>query len=441
MKKNLEDIFNEKFKDAEITPPEEIWENISAQLPFKKRSKRIIPIWYLIAGTAAALVFFTLIFKDYSSPVSNQKITNSPKHSVNKNNSTNSDNGNSTDFSKFQEAESESILELKNEVVQGKLPDSKSQIIEKNQHTNNLEKKSQISKGSKNNSPKSYAITELDKIKLREEERLNFYFKTSQLIQDQVEIVADASISLIEHPIIKNKVFEELLHKDEVEEFLKFSKSTGLSITTTAGALYFDDLSGGSAIGEQFANNNSSSEISSSYGINFGYQLSQNIKIRTGISQIKLVSNTQNVSFNSILNSKVLEGSEIINAPSEGTGISDFGKVNQNIGFIEVPSEIEYSILSKKIGVNLIGGFSTLFLNENKISITTENANTDLGRVKNLNKISFTINAGLGLSYKISPKFNFNIEPIFKYQLNTFTETKNYTPYYFGIYSGLSFKF
>lgn len=439
MKKNLEDIFNEKFKDAEITPPDEIWENISAQLPFKKRSKRIIPIWYLIAGTAAALVLITLIFKDYSSPVSNQKITNSPKHSVNKNNS----NNNSTDFSKFQEADSESLLEPKNEVVQGRLPDSKSQIIEENQHTNSLEKKSQISKGSKNNSPKSYTLTELDnmKIKLREEKRLNFYYKTSQLIQDQVEIIADASISLIEHPIVKNKDFEEMLSKDDLEESLKPSKSKGLSVTTTAGALYFDDLSGGSAIGEQFANNSSSSEISSSYGINFGYQLSQNIKIRTGISQINLVSNTQNVSFYSLLNSKVLEGSEFSNAPSEGTGTSDFGKVIQNIGFIEVPSEIEYSILNKKIGVNLIGGFSTLFLNENKIFITTENANTDLGRVKNLNEISFTLNAGLGLSYKISPKFNFNIEPIFKYQLNTFTDTKNYTPYFFGIYSGLSFKF
>jgi len=443
MKKKLDDIFNEKFNNAEITPPDEIWENISAQLPFKKRSKRIIPIWYLIAGTAASLLIFTLIFTDNSYPVSNQKITNSPKHSVNKNKINGNGNGNSIDFSKFQEVESESLLEPKNEVVQGKLPNSESQTIEENQHTNNLEKKSHISKSGITNTPKSYALKELDntKIKLREEKRLNYYYKTSKLIQDKIEIVADASIFLIEYPIAKNKDFEELLNKDEVEESLKSSKLKRLSVTTTAGALYFDDLSGGSGIDEQFANNSSSSEISSSYGINFGYQLSKKIKIRTGISQIKLVSNTQNVAYSAIINSVVIDGPEFSNNPAEGNQFSDFGQVNQNIGFIEVPSEVEYLIIDKKFGINLIGGFSTLFLNKNKISINTENSNTDLGKVKNLSEISFTANAGLGLNYKISPQFHFNLEPIFKYQLNTFKNTKNFNPYYFGVYSGLRFKF
>ncbi len=96
MKKNLEDIFNEKFKDAEITPPDEIWENISAQLPLKKRSKRIIPLRYLIAGTAAVLAIMILLFKNNNSPISNQKITNSPEKPVNKN------NGDNPDVSKFQ---------------------------------------------------------------------------------------------------------------------------------------------------------------------------------------------------------------------------------------------------------------------------------------------------------------------------------------------------
>jgi len=437
MKKNIDNIFNDKFKYAEKTPPGEIWDSISAKLPFKKRNKRIIPIWYLMAGTAAVLAIMVLIFRDNSSPISNQKITNSPEKSVNKNNS------DSPDVSKFQESEPESLFELKNDVVQTKIQKPESQNTKENQNNNITDKKSQISKDNKKNTPSSYAATEVNNMEIEssQEESLNSDYKLSQLIQNDVEIVANDSITLLEDNIANVEDIEELLNKKEVEESIKTTISKRLSVTTTAGALYFDNLSGGSGIDEQFANNNSSSEITTSYGINFGYQISQKIKIRTGISQINLVSNTQNVAYFSIINSRVIEGSELFNSISEGNVVSVFGKVNQNIGFIEVPSEVEYSIINKKFGINLIGGFSTLFLNKNKISINTENFNTDLGKAKNLNEISFTANAGLGLSYKISSQFHFNIEPIFKYQLNTFKDTKNFNPYYFGIYSGFSFKF
>jgi hypothetical protein len=439
MKKNIDDLFNNKFKHAEKTPPEEIWDSISAKLPFKKRNKRIIPIWYLMAGTAAVLAIMVLIFKDNSSPISNQKITNSPEKSVNKNNS------DSPDVSKFQESEPESLFEPKNDVVQTKIQKTESQNTEKNQNNNIIDKKSQISKDNEKNSPGYYTSTELKNIEIesRTEESLNSDYKLSQLIQNDVEIVANDSITLLEDTVANVEDIEELLNKTEVEESIKTTMSKRLSVTTTAGALYFDNLSGGSGIDEQFANNNSSSEITTSYGINFGYQISRKIKIRTGISQINLVSNTQNVAYSSLINSRVIDESLalLVTEPSAGNEESVFGKVNQNIGFIEVPSEIEYLIVNKKFSINLIGGFSTLFLNKNKISINTENSNTDLGKAKNLNEISFTANAGLGLNYKISPQFHFNIEPIFKYQLNTFKGTKNFNPYYFGIYSGFSFQF
>ena len=39
-------------------------------------------------------------------------------------------------------------------------------------------------------------------------------------------------------------------------------------------------------------------------------------------------------------------------------------------------------------------------------------------------------------------KLNLNLEPVFKYQLNTFTNTSgDFRPYFVGFYTGLSFKF
>ncbi|WP_026837641.1 outer membrane beta-barrel protein [Gillisia sp. JM1] len=438
MKKNIDDIFNEKFEQAEITPPEEIWGNISSQLPFKKQHKRIIPIWYLIAGTAAVLAIMILLFKNNNSPISNQKITNSPEKPVDKN------NGDNPDVSKFQKSEPSSLFELRNHVVQTKIEKSESQNTKENEVKNITGKKSVISINNKKNTS-SYAkgneLKNLEK-ESRTEESINSNYKLSKLIQDKIEIVANDSITQLEDNTIANvDDIEEPFNKKELEESLKTPMSKRLSVTTTAGALYFDNLSTGSGIDEQLANNNVNSEITTSYGINFGYQISKKLKIRTGISQIKLVTNTQNVAYSSILNSEAIEVSEFSSNPSEENGAPIFGKLNQNIGFIEIPSEVEYLILNKKFEINLIVGFSTLFLNENKISINTENSNDDLGKVNNLSDISFTANAGLGLSYKISPRFHFNLEPIFKYQLNTFKDTKDFRPYYIGMYSGFSFKF
>jgi hypothetical protein len=65
-----------------------------------------------------------------------------------------------------------------------------------------------------------------------------------------------------------------------------------------------------------------------------------------------------------------------------------------------------------------------------------------LGKATNLNNTSFSANFGLGFDFRMSDNINLILEPLFKYQLNTFTNTAgNFKPYVFGVYSGLSFKF
>lgn len=63
-KKKIERLFQEKFKDFEVNPSPEVWENIASQLEKKNGKKRIFPFWFnaKAAGIAAALVlgFFTL---------------------------------------------------------------------------------------------------------------------------------------------------------------------------------------------------------------------------------------------------------------------------------------------------------------------------------------------------------------------------------------------
>ncbi|HZH70454.1 MAG TPA: hypothetical protein VFD80_08395, partial [Flavobacteriaceae bacterium] len=110
--------------------------------------------------------------------------------------------------------------------------------------------------------------------------------------------------------------------------------------------------------------------------------------------------------------------------------------------YYEIPLELEYAIINTKFGVNLIGGVSTLFLGNNEISVKSENFSSALGEANNLSNVSFSTNVGLGLDYKLSQRFIFNMEPMFKYQINPYTDSSvNFKPYYLGVYSGLSFKF
>ncbi len=76
-KKNLDRLFQEKFKDFEVAPPEFVWENIQEALQEKKK-RRVIPLWFRLSGVAAVLVLggllFTLFFNDSENGIN----TNNP---------------------------------------------------------------------------------------------------------------------------------------------------------------------------------------------------------------------------------------------------------------------------------------------------------------------------------------------------------------------------
>ena len=118
------------------------------------------------------------------------------------------------------------------------------------------------------------------------------------------------------------------------------------------------------------------------------------------------------------------------------------GQMLQEFGYLEIPVEMEYNLLDRKLGINLIGGLSSLFLVENSVSLQSGEEVTEIGEATNMNSLNFSTNLGLGFYYRLNTRFEINLQPMFKYQLNTFTETSgNFRPYSIGVYSGLNFRF
>lgn len=239
-------------------------------------------------------------------------------------------------------------------------------------------------------------------------------------------------------------------------------------VTPNFGPVYYNSISGGSAIDPSFADNAQNGDVNFSYGVQVSYALNDRLSLRSGVSNVDLGYTTGGVELATgpvdIALSTVDYGGRgvVLSAYDRGTlnnlpppsGENDpFARLNpkstsgnaeviQNLSYYEVPMELKYALLTRRFGVNMIGGFSTLFLGNNEISVRDGNFREVLGEANNLNSVSFSTNVGLGFDYKISKRLKFNVEPMFKYQLNPYSDSSvDFKPYYFGIYSGLSFKF
>ncbi len=271
------------------------------------------------------------------------------------------------------------------------------------------------------------------------------------------------STKTIEEAIAENK---SLLEEDTQEKLNKWS------VAPNVAPVYFSSLGKGSSIDPQFNNNSKSGEVNMSYGINASYAINNKLTIRSGINRVNLGYNTNDVVvFNSLSASSSSSSSSAIrtvettamvepaaiDTPDNITIVSAQSfdasnspatldtsntTINQSLGYIEIPLELQYAISTKRFGLNVIGGFSSLFLSNNDLFSEIDGTRTRLGEATNINKTSYSANFGLGVNYKISEKINLNLEPMFKYQINTFRNTSgDFQPFFIGVYTGFGIKF
>lgn len=251
---------------------------------------------------------------------------------------------------------------------------------------------------------------------------------------------------------------EELNEKEEEKEKLV----NRWQVYANVAPVYYNSLGEGSHIDEQFVSNSKSGETNMSYGVNVSYALSKKLAIRSGVNSLDLSYDTDNVILyespsgnsntnpvNPLRNINLAPESQSLNALSgQNLGfqqiISDLSNaaISQRLSYYEVPVELEYKLVNNRFGINLIGGLSTFFLNNNEVYSEFEEYTTYIGEANNINNVSFSTNLGVGMNYSFSEKFRFNLEPTFKYQLNAFNNTSgDFRPYIIGVYTGFSYKF
>jgi len=516
-KKNIDRIFQEKFKDFEKEPSPRNWEQISARLdagtpPVAK--KPVIPLWLKFSAAAAILALVaTGIWKmnlsttEVSEPgfvnesvergaetdenidqdstseekIANQDKINQKEQSEDAANSGQGDNHDSEEVSGSNAAitdqnnKSESKKDLnasgrnESQTNQKSKEDSRYAYQEKagdkNSEENNLINKDRTSVTTTDRNDAMALNKNTEQRNAVESIFENYWNNRNPELSDELlstALLQDTSLHQLEE-LLAAKTSEENKEEEDDENL----NQKNLRLSTFGAPVFYANLGDGNELSNQFSNNSTNAEVTFSYGVKLAYDIAKNVKIRTGISKVNMSQNIANVSYSPTamnpgfgninstednieirVESPIESGLPSFGGSSDGSNGSIIsptvftpGEINQQFGFIEVPLEVEYALVDERFGLNLIGGASGLFLDQNSVDLVTAESRTKLGTASNINKTSFSTNVGIGVDYEISDKISLSVEPMMKYQVNTFNNVDNVRPVNFGVYSGISYTF
>ncbi|WP_343910902.1 hypothetical protein [Aquimarina litoralis] len=537
-KKNIDRLFQEKFKDFEVTPNDAVWKKIKARKNDDRKRILIIPFWYKVAGVAALLAVIlsvgSFLFPDKVTKnnviVTNDNIqdknviipknpdiplNDSKENIVNRepgftqgeqeNNGTN--NGAITDNTTFNSNKKQTFTD--NTSPSNRKVDQKNtsltSVPKGKQNSNNLNRYDIRKNTTISEEKLTSDIAAMTSIKNSKTEMQD---KTTSSNNDELPKTAVQESAIAEvkkqskidnnlnsdfiDPAINNNITKEAIASENKEskeiensdntskksifDAIKEKENKETAVTTTVpkgekrwniapnvAPVYYDSF-GGSSIDPQFSDNTKQGEVNLSYGIQVAYAINKKLIIRSGVSKVDVGYNTEDVGFglaslgrdeNGADNTQSIVVSDYRNgfsslAPPPGEVNSEIlvtsqnpGLLNHSIGYIEVPLELKYALTDSKIGIHMIGGVSTLFLESDEVAVIAGSfRNDNVSREQTVNDVSFSGNIGIGFDYKLSDQFKINMEPIFKYQFNGFRDNaQNFRPYYFGVYTGVSFRF
>jgi len=484
-RKNIEKIFQEKFTDFEVTPEEFIWENIESKLNKKKEKRRVVPFWWTLSGVAAALLIGFFSFINNDSPVKTEESVvvkeviseknNSEKTSITTNqakqnevvatsettnkikNNNSSTAVNTLMFTKNKGSKSTiktpfNLSNTKQNIAVHKTTKRtllvKNKLAEPELNVPIQREKSEIALVEKQNTESTSNQINNKAVINNNSNEITLNNNTTEIVKTKIDSIVVASI--------EPNALEEL-QKEKEKKTSTEQKLNRWQVSSNVAPIYFSSTSNGSPLDERLKNNDKNYATSYSYGLGVNYAINKKLNIKSGVNVLNVNYDTYGIAYyqSQSVNSKIanlnpnLPGSLIVieSLNNVNSTYNKFiqkyeGSLNQKMGYIEVPLEINYKILDKKLGIDIVGGMSTMILNQNEIYLQSTDLNLKVGEASNLNTIHFSGNLGLGFKYALFKHVAARIEPVFKYQINTFSkDAGDFKPYVFGVYSGINYTF
>ncbi|MCG1034988.1 hypothetical protein [Polaribacter sargassicola] len=449
--KNIDKLFKDQLKDLEVTPNKKVWNNIESKL--KKKKRKVIPFWWFTTAGVAALLILGLFLYPFST---NDDFIKNDSNIIITNSNTPLKKTESIDSLILPEKIEENIRIVDNNTKQKTDKDKKSTTKNSIKEEKIVSSKNAMKKIllANNSDEKNKKVEENKTQKHANKKRDTLINKNKEQQKNTTKTNKNTSIKKIDF----NNFIKQ---KDSV--YIAKSSKKNWSISPVFAVLNSNSFSNSSPI-DQNLSNTTQGKNSISYGLQVGYQINKKWSIQSGIFlqetnyTNKQITVSPSIARNSTASVTFNTGSSF-NFTANTNEISDFenfdefnsimtstsdlnGNLNQNYGYIEIPIEVKYNLVAtNKFNTELVAGFSSLFLQKNKINFSTQLL-LKSGEATNLNDINFSGNFGFDFNYFLNNSWSFNLNPMIKAQLNTFSKNSNgFAPYNLGLFSGIKYNF
>lgn len=499
LNKDIDQIFREGLQDHSEKPPGFIWDNIEQNLN-QKRLNRRRNIVYSIAASIALLISFGAGY--LLTNVQNNDLVASNSSAVN-NHILSADNSASEAVNNVQEKE-KTVDVKNNKKKEVENTNNKSNLVEDKQldkstntpENKKTEKKSNIRKVNSGGTllPPIYASNNNTKENNKNEiEAINNELRISQT--ENTELVAINRLKLKNMDLPEVETSKQLAYDDrllfnpydfamaapkEKKDFSTWSVGVAAAplvsyrdiVNVSSEAVYAADNNA------SYATNYSNEKPLTSYsaGVNVNYKVSKRFKIQSGVYYSEMGQVSENIAINNepiyanassndySINTSVanieLKGNQNqiyymvsdesvaedrnLAVESDAYGISDPVSADfiHTYDFYEIPVVANYTVIDRKLAMNVSGGLSANILNSNKAYVQNNGDKHKLDAdASGINSFTYSGIVALGFEYPLIDRLMVNLQPTFRYSLNSINNSGEVYPYSFGVYTGLRYSF
>jgi hypothetical protein len=459
--------FKDKLAELKRSPDPEVWDQIDAAFPEKKR--RAIPLWFLLIG--GILLFSSGIF------IGNEFSQQSEFQNSENNRAPSQTNLSNTEEKGFKSIEMENPEnpDLLNAEEQSK-EHVAAAIHGTNKNSNKitfsmsaeLQKRQIIGKtaaGSKTEK-KSMALNLTDQPSINNKMVSSSENKTLDHPQDKLstpKTIANSNNSqddskqtptlkksqsdLEIEKVAENKndneknADEKEKEKRDIEPMPSISK---WGVTVQGMGEYYFNTSSANSISTALNANEQSLNLNFNYGFTLNYNVSDKLQLRIGANNQKLEQVYENIDTPDLSFSDLNNVKTSVNETTYNTFVSNSNvlAVNQTVQYFNIPLEVRYEFLTKKIRLSAITGLNFSGLVENKVTLNNSIERLEIGSNNKIKKFNYGVHAGLGSRYPLFKNSVFlNADLIINYQPFTYLDIPNVNPAILSTRLGLEYKF
>jgi hypothetical protein len=170
--------------------------------------------------------------------------------------------------------------------------------------------------------------------------------------------------------------------------------------------------------------------------------LNTKLNVDAKTNKISMNSSAGVIEFSTIPSQLVIGKNIEANSMASAVFVSE-AQFTQSFDYIEIPLYLRYTLLDSRFGIEMMGGLSSNVLVGNQAFLENSSGKIEIGKTQDMAPLNYSGTVGVGFKYGLSKSIFLNLEPRFKYYLNSLNsnDAVTYKPYTINIFTGLSYLF